>query len=51
LYPVAYQFQVTLASVDEEDRDANWMMIRGDIGTADGRQWEFLCYRRPPSPG
>jgi hypothetical protein len=42
LSPAAYQFQVTPATADEQDWDANWLMIRGDIRTASGRQWEFL---------
>lgn len=30
------------AVAGEQDWDANWLMIRGDIRTAGGRRWEFL---------
>jgi hypothetical protein len=42
LHPAAYQFEVTRATADEQDWDANWLMIHGDARTADGRQWAFL---------
>lgn len=42
LRPAAYQFDVPPATAGERDWDANWLMIRGDVCTADGRQWAFL---------
>ncbi len=42
LHPAAYQFEVTPATADEQDWDANWLMIHGDVRTAGGRQWAFL---------
>jgi len=50
LRPVAYQFsrQVAAGAAEEPtaaepgtDWDANWLMIRGDIRTADDRGWTF----------
>ena len=40
--PAAYQFDVPPATAGERDWDANWLMIRGYVCTADGRQWAFL---------
>jgi hypothetical protein len=42
LRPAAYQFEVPPATAGERDWDANWLMIRGDVRTADGRGWAFL---------
>ena len=42
LHPAAYQFEVTPATADEHDWDANWLMIHGDVRIAGGRQWAFL---------
>ena len=42
LHPAGYQFEVTPETADEEDWDANWLMIRGNARTADGRRWAFL---------
>jgi hypothetical protein len=43
LYPVAYQFQAPRPTANGDHTwDANWLMVRGEIHTADGRQWEFL---------
>ena len=50
LRPVRYQFSRNVAAGAggiasdagaSADRDANWLMIRGDIRTADGRGWTF----------
>jgi hypothetical protein len=45
--PVGYQFPRRLAPPVEEageqdDWDANWLMISGSIRTADGREWAFI---------
>ena len=44
--PVGYQFGVpparnAEAGESDADWDANWLMIRGEIRTADGRAWQF----------
>jgi hypothetical protein len=44
--PVGYQFGGRPAgdpgaADDDDEWDANWLMIRGDIRTADGRAWTF----------
>jgi hypothetical protein len=39
--PVAYQFDLPPAVASGQDWDANWLMIQGDVRTADGRQWTF----------
>jgi hypothetical protein len=42
LHPAAYQFAVIPAAGGGRDWDANWLMIKGHVRTADGRQWAFL---------
>jgi hypothetical protein len=42
LHPAGYQFEVTPATADEEEWDANWLMICGNVRTADSRRWAFL---------
>jgi hypothetical protein len=41
LRPLSYQFRCVPGTADGPDWDANWLVIRGDIRTADGRSWTF----------
>jgi hypothetical protein len=42
LRPVRYQFAAGASSEDKGwNWDANWLVIRGDIKTTDGRRWSF----------
>jgi hypothetical protein len=40
--PVGYQFTTSPQAVIGTDWDANWLVIRADVRTAQGRQWTFL---------
>lgn len=42
MHPVAYQFDVAAPGSGGRDWDANWLLIQGEVGTADHRQWVFL---------
>lgn len=41
LRPVAYQFPGSGAGAGSHDWDANWLMVRGEVRTDDGRSWTF----------
>ncbi len=41
LRPVRYQFPGNAGDGRGRDWDANWLVVRGDIRTADGRSWTF----------
>lgn len=41
LHPAAYEFEAATAGRDQQDWDANWLIIHGEVHTADGRQWAF----------
>ena len=42
LRPVGYQFPGNAGDGRGRDWDANWLLVRGDIRTADGLSWTFV---------
>ncbi len=41
LRPLGYEFPWAATDIDGDDWDPNWLIIRGDIATADGATWSF----------
>lgn len=41
LRPMRYQFAGFKGDGSDRDWDANWLIIRGEVRTADGRSWSF----------
>lgn len=42
LRPTAYEFSAIPQAAIGTDWDANWLLIRGEVKTADGLEWTFI---------